>query len=104
MLRGKAHCLGSALSSRRSDEDLDIDLCWAAGAVLRSYLRAELKPCARLDAHHGLLPRNARSTRVPAAKRTWRRRHVHNPPGTPRIRMDDAVATLFANMPFAGIP
>jgi hypothetical protein len=24
-----------------------------------------------------------------STKRTWQRRHVHNPPGTPRIRRDD---------------
>jgi hypothetical protein len=40
----------------------------------------------------------AASTDDTSAKRTWRCRHVHNPSGSPRIRRDDAIATLFANM------
>jgi hypothetical protein len=45
----------------------------------------------------------AASTDDTPAKRAWRRRHVHNPPGTPRIRRDDAIATLFANTLITGI-
>lgn len=52
LLREKTRVdLGAALGSRLSDEDLDADLHRAAGALLRSYLRAELEPGARPDAH-----------------------------------------------------